>query len=111
MVEVCFCCTETVKWVCPHTVDMVRKTTFPTAFGSEEVTLGFGYSSGNVGVHADSQLTAYADRVRVDPSDDGPDCVWFKSGDTSIGFVYMDEHVARRVAIEAERGGATVDGL
>jgi hypothetical protein len=90
---------------------MVRKTTFPTTFGDEEVTFGFGYSSGNVGVHADSQLTAYADRVRVEPNDDGIATVWFKTGNENVGFVYMDNHVARRVAIEAEHGGVDVDGL
>jgi hypothetical protein len=90
---------------------MVRKTSFPTAFGDDEVTLGFGLSSGDVGVHADSPLTAYADRVRLDAKDDGIATVWFKSGDETVGFVYMDAHVARRVAIEADHAGTTVEGL
>ena len=89
---------------------MVRKTTFPTAFG-DEVTLGFGFSSGDVGVHADSPLTAYADRVRIEPADDGIATVWFKTGNENVGFVYMDNRVARRVAIEAEHAGTAVDGL
>jgi hypothetical protein len=89
---------------------MVRKTTFPTAFG-DEVTLGFGYTNDCVGVHADSPLTAYADRVRIESSDDGIDSVWFKTGNENVGFVYMDNHVARRVGIEAEHSGVEVEGL
>jgi hypothetical protein len=111
VVEVCFAAVETLKWVRVYTVDMVRKTTFPTTFGNEGLTIGFGYGSGDVGVHADRQLTAYADRVVFDPDDDSIATVWFKSGDESVGFVYMDEHVARRVAIEAEHAGTTVEGL
>jgi hypothetical protein len=89
---------------------MVRKTTFPTTFG-DEVTLGFGYTNNCVGVHANSALTAYADKVRIESSDDGINSVWFKTGNENVGFVYMDNHVARRVGIEAEHSGVEVEGL
>jgi len=87
---------------------MVEKT-YPKKY-SGELSVDYLDCEGGVSNFVDiggDSLVVSARKIELEE-----DTVWFyhRNG-TSLGFAYLPEHVARRVAIDAKHHGIEVDGL